>query len=245
MAFYKITYHQRYRFATLHNFGCTFRCCVCSYRVRSGVRGVPGQLHPRPRRFLSVDEMKRTLRSVPVAQVNFLGGEPTLAAELPQMLTFAKHALGAKTFLAHTNGSRLPLSDLDGANVGLKAWDEKVHFRYTGRAKQPIFDNFAAAVGAGLAMRANVVFVPGLVDLDQIEAISEWLAGLDREIPFQVVAYVPVPGQLYPRPTPEQLEAAMNACRKHLEHVESPLMSCEEALELAVRDERFAVRQIA
>ena len=39
MAFYKITYHEKYRFATLHNFGCTFRCPVCSYKLRSGPEG--------------------------------------------------------------------------------------------------------------------------------------------------------------------------------------------------------------
>ena len=42
MPFFKITYNEKYRFATLHNFGCTFRCGVCSYKLRSGADGVPG-----------------------------------------------------------------------------------------------------------------------------------------------------------------------------------------------------------
>ena len=111
-----------------------------------------------------------------------------------------------------TNGSRLPLPDLDGANVGLKAWDEAVHLEYTGRPKQPIFDNFAAAFRAGLNMKANVVYVPGLVDLDQVEAIAAWLAALDSGIPFHVMGYIPVPGQPYPRPTDAQMEAAVAVC---------------------------------
>ncbi len=116
------------------------------------------------------------------------------------MLDFGKNTLGARTYLGHTNGNRLPLPNLDGANVGLKAWDEEVHLRYTGRPKQPIFDNFAAAVEAGLDMKANVVFIPGFVDLDQVEAIAEWLASLNPEIPFHVMGYIPVPGQPYERP---------------------------------------------
>ena len=36
MAFHKITYHEQYKFATLHNYGCTFRCSFCSYKLRSG-----------------------------------------------------------------------------------------------------------------------------------------------------------------------------------------------------------------
>ena len=147
--------------------------------------------------------MQAALRSVSLDKVFFMGGEPTVAKELPAMLDFAKNALGAKTYLGHTNGSRLPLPNLDGANVGLKAWDEQVHLRYTGRPKQPIFDNFAAAVQAGLDMKANVVFIPGFVDLDQIEAIAAWLASLNADIPFHVMGYIPVPGQPYERPTTE------------------------------------------
>ena len=64
-----------------------------------------------------------------------MGGEPTAATELPEMLDFAKNTLRARTYLGHTNGSKLPLPNLDGANVGLKAWDEKVHLAYTGRPK--------------------------------------------------------------------------------------------------------------
>ena len=144
--------------------------------------------------------------------------------------------------LGHTNGSRLPLADLDGANVGLKAWDEAVHLEYTGRPKQPIFDNFAAAFRAGLEMKANVVFVPGLVDLDQIEAIAAWLAALDPDIPFHVMGYIPVPGQPYPRPTEEQMEAAVAIAQRHLRHVACSHLSDREALDLSARRRSFCRR---
>jgi pyruvate formate lyase activating enzyme len=245
MPFFKITYNEKHRFATLHNFGCTFRCGVCSYKLRSGAGGTPGQCHPRPDRFLDVERMKAALRSLDVDKVFFMGGEPTLARELPEMLDFAKNTLGAKTCLGHTNGSRLPLVNLDGANVGLKAWDEEVHLRYTGRAKRPSFDNFAAAFRAGLEMKANVVLVPGLVELDQVESVAAWLAALSRDIPFHIMGYIPVPGQPYLRPTGEQMAAAADACRRHLRHVATSHLSPGEALDLTVRDDRFAVRQIA
>ena len=245
MAFYKVTYHEKYRFATVHNFGCTFRCPVCSYKLRSGADGRPGQAHPKPERFLGICEIRRALGSVPIDKVYFMGGEPTVAAELPAILDFAKNALKTRTFLGHTNGSRLPLPDLDGANVGLKAWDEKVHLAYTGREKGPIFENFAAAFHSGLELRANVVYVPGLVDLDQVEAIAAWLATLSRDIPFHIMGYIPVPGQPYARPTEEQMAAAVEACRKHLARVASSHLTSEQALDLSARDDRFVVREIA
>jgi len=174
-----------------------------------------------------------------------MGGEPTTATELPVLLDFAKNTLRARTYLGHTNGSRLPLPNLDGANVGLKAWDEKVHRAYTGREKQPIFDNFAAAFQAGLELKANVVYVPGLVDLDQVEAIAVWLATLSRDIPFHIMGYIPVPGQIYARPTEGQMELAVQTCRKHLLSVASSHLTSQQALDLSARDDRFVVKQIA
>ncbi len=245
MPFHKITYNEKYRFATLHNFGCTFRCPICSYKLRSGADGSSGQSWPRPEKFLTVAEMKTALRSVPVDKVFFMGGEPTLATELPEMLDFVKNSLGAKTSLGHTNGSRLPLPNLDAANVGFKAWDDAVHRAYTGREKQRIFDNFAAAHRAGMELKANVVFVPGLVDLDQIEAIAAWIASLNRAIPFHIMGYIPVPGQPYQRPTTEQMERAVAVCRSHLDNVAMSHLTVKEALDLSVRDDRFEVRRIA
>ncbi|MGC8642174.1 MAG: radical SAM protein [Isosphaeraceae bacterium] len=245
MAFFEITHNEKYRFATLHSYGCTFSCHVCSYKLRSGANGTPGLIAPRPMKFLTIPEMKQALLSVPVNTVYFMGGEPTVSKELPEMLDFAKNALGARTFLGHTNGSRLPWANLDGANVGLKAWDEKVHLEYTGKPKRLIFDNFVAAVEAGMDIRANVVFVPGLVDLDQVEAIAAWVATLNPEIPFHIMGYIPVPGQPYARPTDEQMAAAEAACGKHLRKVGSSHLTSEQALDLSARDDRFAVRKIA
>jgi pyruvate formate lyase activating enzyme len=245
MGFHKITYHEKYRFATLHNFGCTFRCPVCSYKLRSGPEGLPGQTYPRPERFLSECAIRHALQSVSPDKVYFMGGEPTVATELPALLDFAKNTLHARTYLGHTNGSRLPMPNLDGANVGLKAWDEKIHLAYTGRPKQPIFENFSEAFAAGLELKANVVYVPGLVDLDQIEAISRWLSALSPAVPFHIMGYIPVPGQPYARPTDDQMVVAVEVCRKHLANVASSHLTSDQALDLSARDDRFVVRQIA
>jgi pyruvate formate lyase activating enzyme len=245
MPFYKITHHAERRFATLHNFGCTFRCSVCSYKLRSGADGIPGQSFPRPDRFLTVEEMKTALRQVKIEQLFVMGGEPTIARELPEMLAFAKNELGVKTFLGHTNGSKLPLPNLDGANVGLKAWDAGLHRAYTGRDKDAIFNNFAAAFRQGLEMKANVVFIPGYVDLDQVEAVAEWLAKLSPDIPFHIMGYIPVPGQPYAQPTVEQMRQAEAVSRKHLAKVDSSHLDPKQATDLASRDNRFAVTRIA
>ena len=61
MAFHRITYHEQYKFATLHNYGCTFHCSFCSYKLRSGADGRPGFAFPKPAKYLTVDEIKKVL----------------------------------------------------------------------------------------------------------------------------------------------------------------------------------------
>lgn len=245
MPFFKITYNDKYRFATLHHYGCVMHCPVCSYKLRSGANGVPGQSFPRPSSFLDIPTIQTALRSVPIDKVYFMGGEPTIARELPALLDFAKNTLKVNTYLGHTAGWRIPVENLDGANVGLKAWDEQVHLTYTGRKKQDIFPSFANAAAAGLEMKANVVYVPGLVDQDQVQAIAQWIAGVNLDIPLHIMGYIPVPGQPYARPTVEQMQEVVGQCRRHLNHVAYSHLSSQEALDLTARDDRFAVRAIA
>ncbi len=245
MSFYRITWNEKYQFATLHNWGCTFKCPFCSYKLKSGADGKPGFSYPRPERFLSIIEQKGTLLALRPEKVFFMGGEPTVAKELDEMLKYAKNILGAETRLGHTNGSRLPLECLDAANVGFKAWSEDLHLELTGRPKTLIYDNFARAFDAGIKMGANMVFVPGLVGLDEMEGLLKFLAGLDREIPFHIMGYIPVPGLNYNRPTDEEMDAALALAKSYLNNVAGSHLTTEEALDLSARDDRFKVKVVA
>lgn len=239
MAFYKLTFNQKYRCVTVYNYGCNFRCPVCSYKLRSGADGMPGQSFPRPELFPALAEFKKALAGLAVDRVFFMGGEPTVAPDLPELLRFAKHELGLETALGHTNGSRLPVADLDMVNVGFKAWDEQLHLNFTGRPKALIYDNFKAAFYSGIKMKANVILIPGLVEIEQIAAIAEWLSRLSPEIPLHVNGYIPVPGQPFEKPSDMNMADVIDACRQYLNTVDSSNISPEAAVGLAERDDRF------
>lgn len=244
MSFYKLTYNRKYRFATVHNYGCTFHCPICSYKLKSGKAGKPGLAYPAPVKYLDVQSIKIALSKVELNKLYFMGGEPTIAKDLQTLIDFAKEEYGVPSYLGHTNGSLLPLPNLKGANVGLKAWDDGVHLAYTGEEKEKIFDNFERAYWAGMELKANVVYVPGFVDMDQIESIAAWIARLDRNIPFHIMGYIPVPGQEFPRPTAEQMKAAEKTCRHYLKHVAFSHIDAASALNLAARDDRFVVDRL-
>ncbi|MCL2712369.1 MAG: radical SAM protein [Methanomassiliicoccaceae archaeon] len=244
MAFYKVTYNAKHDFATVHNYGCTFRCPICSYKLVSGANGTPGLVSPRPEHFLTDDEIKDALLSVSPKRVNFMGGEPTVAKTLPEMLEFAKKELNARTTLGHTNGSDLNLRYLDAANVGLKAWNDDVHKKITGIEKRKIYGNFETAAKKGMELSANIIYIPGLVDIDQIEAVAEFISSFEN-ISFHIMGYIPVPGQPYRMPTAEEMENAKAKAQIHIADVKYSHLSPEQVLSMEKNDDRFDVKVIA
>ena len=245
MAFYRITYNEKYNFATLHNWGCTFSCPFCSYKLRSGENGRPGFAEPKPSRFLSIEEQKECLLELKPEKVFFMGGEPTVAKELPEMVKFCKETLKAQTKLGHTNGSNLDIPFLDGANIGFKAWSEELHLKITGRPKSLIYDNFTLAFNKGLTLAANMVFIPKLVDLDQLDGLCDYLSKLSRDIPFHIMGYIPVPGLPYLRPTNQEMDEAIKLASSYLKDVKASHLTTQEALDLTARDDRFDVKIVA
>lgn len=96
-----------------------------------------------------------------------------------------------------------------------------------------------------MKMAANLVFIPGLVGLDEMEGVVRFLAGLDRSIPFHIDGYIPIPGLPWKRPTDEEMEEARKLAERYLSHVKSSHLTSEEALNLSARDDRFKVKTIA
>jgi len=210
----------------------------------SGADGIPGLAHPRPERYLTNNEIKNALRSVSPSSVRFMGGEPTVAKALPEMLSFVKNELNAGTMLGHTNGSDLSLENLDAANVGLKAWDNDVHKFITGIEKEKIYDNFEKAAERGMRLAANLIYVPGLVDIDQVESVAEYLSSFN-DIPFHIMGYIPVPGQPYRRPTSEEMKDAQKIAKKYVKDVKYSHLTPEQLLSMEMKDDRFDVEVIA
>ncbi|MGO8748126.1 MAG: radical SAM protein [Thermoguttaceae bacterium] len=235
MAIYKITYSEKYRRATLHNYGCNFRCRGCTYKLKK---------NPRPERFPSIRQIQECLQRIDADAVHFMGGEPTTNPQLPELLAFCKRELGVVTRLGHTNGSGLVTRDLDGSNVSFKAFDEELHREYTGYPAAPLYENFRRAYEAGIEMRASTVFIPDFGGLDQVEKVAAFVGGVDRAIPFHILGYIPVPGAPWRRPSDEETGQAVQLAERYLDHVTFSHFTSEQAKDLKQRDDRFAVLQV-
>ncbi len=93
-------------------------------------------------------------------------------------------------------------------------------------------------------IKVNVVFIPGLVDLDQVEAIAAWLTTIDRNIPFQIMGYIPLCPASLIRSTQNQMASSEEVSRRHLNPVASSRLDSAQVLNLSDRDDRFAVKRV-
>jgi pyruvate formate lyase activating enzyme len=235
MAFYKMTYSARYRRATVRNAGCNFRCIGCAYKLKGP---------PKVERPLSPEEIMEALRELDVERVHFMGGEPTTNPLLPEVLARCKRELGLRTFLGHTNGSGPVIENLDGTNVSLKAFSPEKHLEYTGRPRDPVYDNFRASFEAGLEVKASCVYIPEYIAEDEIAGMTDFLASLSTEIPFHIMGYIPVPGAPWRRPTDAEMEAIVALARERMANVGFSHLTPEQAVDLTARDDRFKVVQV-
>lgn len=79
----------------------------------------------------------------------------------------------------------------------LKAFDEEIHVALTGVSNQRTMENFVR-VARRFAERpelplvvASTLLVPGYVEADQVAKIANFIASIDLQIPYTLLAFAP------------------------------------------------------
>ncbi|HIE11405.1 MAG TPA: radical SAM protein [Kiritimatiellae bacterium] len=180
---------------------CTFNCLFCqNWHFRYDT------LHPRIRRAEELADAvgKRT------ACICFFGGDP--AAQFPFALEAARiarqRAQGRILRICwETNGSLSPsclerMLDISQESGGclkfdLKAFDETLHLALTGVPNRRTLANFRRAARRAKErpdpplLIASTLLVPGCVDAREVQAIASFIAELDPNIPYNLLAFHP------------------------------------------------------
>ncbi len=235
MSIYKITYSEDYKRANLHNRGCNFNCDWCSYKLREQ------DYSP----CLEVSKIKNVLRELDIERVHFVGGEPTLCEELGCLAEFAQEECKAVTKLGHSNGANVPPEYIDEANISIKTIREDIHRGHCGVPSSRVLDNFMVSYDRGIKLDASSVLIPELIDVPEIEEVARFLAGVDEEIPYHIIGYIPVPGAPWRRPTPEEMREAERTAGEYLSTITTSRWSTEEWREPAAHDPRYEKVRVA
>lgn len=180
---------------------CSFNCLYCqNWQFRKET------LKPRTssieRLVSNIDEK--------TSCICFFGGDP--APQIPFALRASRLGMEQKKgrilrICWETNGSMHPglldkMTELALGTGGcikfdLKAWDDNLHMALTGNTNKRTLENFSRA-GKKIGLRtvpplliANTLLVPGYVDEDEIKNIARFIASIDPDIPYSMLAFYP------------------------------------------------------
>ncbi len=226
---YHITYAPGAKSLCLHFWGCNMRCRGCIRQkeiydchleeTKDAIFEGTEKSPEKPARFLEFNQVMDILKSLDFSQVRFMGMEATLDPELPK-LAEALHKEFQSYNILLTNGLRLiPMEHIDEVVVSIKAYQNELHRDYTGVSNKEIFGNFAKLHSWGKRLRAESVLIPDYIDCYEIERIAEFIAEVDRAIPYRIDAYFPAGDNPWRRATPDEVKEVVGVAGKHLLNV--------------------------
>jgi pyruvate formate lyase activating enzyme len=181
--------------------GCSFDCLFCqNWTHRERVWD---------KKRVSPEELAQAV-DAQTSCICYFGGDPT--PQLPHSIEASKKALKRASgrilrICWETNGSMAPdlleevvalsLSSGGCIKFDIKAWSESLHTALCGISNQRTRENFEA-VAKGFCERpepplliASTLLVPGYIDEEEVRNISKWIASLDPEIPYVLLAFCP------------------------------------------------------
>ena len=229
MNIYHIAYVPGVKTVHLHFWGCNLSCRACFkkyeitdllfIKIEGATFKISKKAQESPNRFLDLEEVKRILKGIDIARVIFMGAEPTIDLELPE-LAKALHDECYTCNLLLTNGLKLvPLEHIDEVVVSIKAVTDSLHRHYTGRSNRKALANFVSLYKSGVKLRAESIFIPEYIDCPEIERIAQFIAEVDKNIPYRIDAYFQVGDNPWRPPTFEEMDAAVRVAKKHLLNV--------------------------
>ena len=228
---YHVAYAPDIRKAYFFFWGCNLSCrgCLCKKEINclaleenlDAVFRDPLLRPPQsPGQFLALKGLVQLLDGIALDEVAFEGQEATVDPSLPDICRWLKER--KCRVVLHTNGVRLAdVSHIDDVIVSLKAVTPALYQEYTSLSNQFVLGNFNYYYQAGVNLKAESVFIPGYIGLDEIERIASFIAGVDRKIPYRIDAYFESGDNPWRPPSAEELKEAVGVARRHLDNVYS------------------------
>jgi len=198
---------------SLYFIGCNFRCLGCYWK----------KIYPRvdltELKLLTLDEVLDTLKPVSPQTVILISGEAVENREysvLPQTLY---ETFDCEVRLM-TNGYILPETiGLEHVSLSIKALNDDLHRRYTGKSNETSLRNLKFLHENGVAVSVSSVLIPGLIDQEEIGKIAHFIGGIDKNIPYRIIGYMPVDGFKYRKPRYEELQEVAESVSDVLNNV--------------------------
>jgi len=199
--------------------GCNFRCGYCQNWSESQItKGPKGQIigQKLPPQKVVKQAMKTGCQSIAYTYT-----EPTIFFEYAQdTAKLAKKVGLANVFV--TNGYQTPetikkmASFVDAANIDLKSFSEKFYQKVCGAKLKPVLESIKLMHQLGIWIEVTTLVVPKQNDSErELRQIAQFIAKIDKTIPWHISRFHPDYKMLDSFPTPlETLQKAYQIGKK-------------------------------
>jgi pyruvate-formate lyase-activating enzyme len=214
-----VHYHPRGKFLQVCTVGCNFRCEGCVSEVLTDhFHAIEGAFQE-----MSAEQIVQRARERECLGVMFCFNEPTVS-----YFTFRRLAILAREngllVGCSTNGymTESALSGLipvlDFVNVGLKGASQSAYSACGVDRMAPIWRNLTALYRHGVHVEVSAIYRKG--GEAEIGRIAEFMASLSRDIPLQVMRFIPFGDASADRePSVRESEAVCRQLRRQLRYV--------------------------
>lgn len=215
-------FHPGEQILSLGTYGCNLRCSFCQNWSLVLGRPEAGGTAITPAQVL--ETLQRRGGPAEVPGVAYTYNEPSVWYEFVAETARLLHGHGYCNVLV-TNGYISPealrelLPCIDALNIDVKAFNDSFYETYCRGRRGPVME----AVGLAAAhahVEVTCLLIPTLNDRpEELARMSEWLAGIDPDLPLHFSRYFPQHRMELP-PTPlETMIAAREIARRELNHV--------------------------
>jgi pyruvate formate lyase activating enzyme len=119
------------------------------------------------------------------------------------------------TGLTDENLESLRSSGVDSFWLDIKAFDNSVHEWLTGAPVKRILGLPEKILKAGMVLEVLSLYIPGVVEVDQLEKVAALLARVEPQIPLTILAFFPeFKMKQFREPTLNEMKRAYFACRE-------------------------------
>lgn len=199
--------------------GCNFRCVFCqNWEISQITKGPEGQIIGEE---VPPEEIVKKAKETGCRSIAYTYTEPTIFFEYAQdTAKLAKKQGLANVFV--TNGYQTPetikemAKFVDAANIDLKSFSEEFYQKICGARLAPVLEAIKLMHKARIWLEITTLVVPKQNDSEkELTQIAEFIAKVDKNIPWHISRFHPEYKMLDSQPTPlETLEKAFQIGKK-------------------------------
>lgn len=186
--------------------GCNFRCLHCQNYHISQMPKDEGTITGEE---ITPEEIVMAAEESGASSIAYTYTEPTIFFELAEDTGYIARERGiSNIFVSNGYMTRECIDELDsfldGINVDLKFFQNKVHIKECGGAKiEHVLDAIEYLHEKRIWMELTTLIIPTLNDSEEeLRDIARWIYNLDKRIPWHISAFYPTYKQLSLPPTP-------------------------------------------